>query len=133
MSNKVIIDTTTGTVLDVADCYVVDADLVNDDVLFDDSVLAEIAEKYGKSVIDFLPREGRWEVELIDVKAHWDDEVAEFAVEHVFGRLPKGFDGDIEGYPEDEQVSFWLEHDEELVVGGQYGDFIVTEIEGGEK
>lgn len=187
MSNKVIIDTTTGTVLDVADCYVVDADLVNDDVMFDDNALAEIAEKYGTPVIGkrkpsvpvgdgeityaievhlletlevkadnlsqaFVKAKNEvmsWEgnpqnfdmnlvsstedIELIEVEAHWDDEVAEFAVERVFGRLPEGFNGDTEEYPEDDQVSYWLEHDEKLVVGGQYGDFIVTKIEGGAK
>jgi hypothetical protein len=128
MSNKVIIDTTTGTVLDVADCYIVDADLVNDDVLFDDNALAEIAEKYGTRVDTEITK-----VALIDVKAHWDDEVAEFSIERTFGRLPEGFNGNTEDLLEDDQVSFWLEHDEELVVGGQYGDFIVTEIIEGDK
>lgn len=46
-----------------------------------------------------------------------------------FGRLPAGYDGDGEDLDGDDIVSFWLESDEGLVVGGDYGDFIVTSWE----
>lgn len=48
---KLIIDATTGTVLDVGNCYIVEAEHLVDDT-YSDSELAEIAEKHGKSVYE---------------------------------------------------------------------------------
>jgi hypothetical protein len=45
--------------------------------------------------------------------------------EQVFGRFPAGYDGDGEDLDGDEQVFYWLESDENIVVGSEYGDFIV--------
>jgi len=42
-----------------------------------------------------------------------------------FGRFPAGYDGDGEDLDGDEQVFYWLESDENIVVGSEYGDFIV--------
>lgn len=48
--------------------------------------------------------------------------------EYLFGVMPEGYEGDGHDLPNDNDVCFWLEYDEELVVNGQYGDFIVEGV-----
>lgn len=47
---KVIIDASTGTIVDLADCYIVDADLLDD--TFSDGEVADIARRAGVRVTD---------------------------------------------------------------------------------
>jgi hypothetical protein len=49
-------------------------------------------------------------------------------IEQRFGRLPAGYDGDGD-LDDDIRVFYWLESDENIVVGNEYGDFIVNSWE----
>lgn len=61
--------------------------------------------------------------EFIQVTGHYVDETK--TMEKVFGTIPKGFSGDTEDLEGDEFVHFWLEWDEEIKIGEEYGDFVV--------
>jgi hypothetical protein len=58
------------------------------------------------------------------VTGHYRDETD--IIEQRFGRFPAGYDGDGEDIDGDNQVFYWLESDENIVAGNEYGDFIVT-------
>ena len=47
---KYIIDAVTGTILDMASCYIVDAELLGDDLMLTDSEAGELANEHGISV-----------------------------------------------------------------------------------
>jgi hypothetical protein len=47
---KYIIDATNGTILNMNDCYIVDAELLGDDIILSDSEAQELANKHGISV-----------------------------------------------------------------------------------
>ena len=47
---KYIIDAVTGTILDMASCYIVDAELMGDDLMLTDSEAGELANEHGISV-----------------------------------------------------------------------------------
>jgi hypothetical protein len=47
---KLIIDATNGTILNMNDCYIVDAELLGDDIMLSDSEAQELANKHGISV-----------------------------------------------------------------------------------
>jgi hypothetical protein len=57
------------------------------------------------------------------VTGHYRDEKE--TRNQLFGRLPAGYDGDGEDLDDDIRVFYWLESDENIVVGNEYGDFIV--------
>ena len=48
--SKYIIDATNGTILNMSDCYIVDAELLGDDIMLSDSEAQELANKHGISV-----------------------------------------------------------------------------------
>ena len=64
-------------------------------------------------------------IDIIEVAGHWVDEPDERIHWAHFGRIPIGYVGETEDLPGDDQILFWLEHDQPLVVGEDYGDFIV--------
>jgi len=66
---------------------------------------------------------------LVTVTGYWVDEGPDRELTAVFGVMPKWYDADPSELDDDEVVQFWLEYDEELVVGQEYGDFIVTGVE----
>jgi hypothetical protein len=47
---KLIIDATNGTILNMNDCYIVDAELLGDDIMLSDSEAQELANEHGVSV-----------------------------------------------------------------------------------
>lgn len=47
---KYIVDAVTGTILDMASCYIVDAELMGDDLMLTDSEAGELANEHGISV-----------------------------------------------------------------------------------
>lgn len=47
---KYIIDAVTGTILDMASCYIVDAELLGDDIMLTDAEAGELANEHGISV-----------------------------------------------------------------------------------
>ena len=49
---KLIIDATNGTILNMNDCYIVDAELLGDDIMLSDREAQEIANKHGISVAE---------------------------------------------------------------------------------
>lgn len=68
------------------------------------------------------------QTQLIGVAGHWSD-TPSVIFEAVFGRMPEGYTGSGEDLPYDSDVQYWLEHDEVLKVGKEYGDFIITGVE----
>lgn len=48
--SKLIIDATNGTILNMNDCYIVDSELLGDDIMLSDSEAQEIANEHGISV-----------------------------------------------------------------------------------
>jgi hypothetical protein len=63
---------------------------------------------------------------FIEVNGHYSDETV--IRWQKFGVIPDGFTGETDDLPFDEDVMFWLEADEPVVVGREYGDFVVTEV-----
>lgn len=53
MNHKLIVDTTTGTVLGLDDCYIINAEELGDD--YSDGEAMELAVKYGTKVREFAP------------------------------------------------------------------------------
>lgn len=49
---KLIIDATSGTILNMGDCYIVDSQHLGDDLVYSDSEIGEIAEKHGIYIAD---------------------------------------------------------------------------------
>lgn len=47
---KLIIDATNGTILNMSDCYIVDADVFGDDLTLSDTEVQDVANKHGISV-----------------------------------------------------------------------------------
>lgn len=50
--SKLIIDATNGTILDMSDCYIVDAELLGDDIVLSDREVQDIANEHGISVAE---------------------------------------------------------------------------------
>ena len=48
--NKLIIDATNGTILNMNDCYIVDAELLGDDIVLSDREVQDLANEHGISV-----------------------------------------------------------------------------------
>ena len=65
-------------------------------------------------------------VRFVEVNGRYNDET-EIRWQK-FGVMPDGYDGDTDDLPFDEDVMFWLRSDEPILVGQEYGDFIVTEV-----
>lgn len=66
-------------------------------------------------------------LEFYEVAGHYFDEPND-ELFRTFGRIPVGYTGETDDLPMDSHTTFWLEPDEELVVGKTYGDFVVTEV-----
>lgn len=49
---KLIIDATNGTILNMGDCYIVDAELLGDDIMLSDREAGELANTHGISVAE---------------------------------------------------------------------------------
>ena len=47
---KLIVDATNGTILNMNDCYIVDAELLGDDIVLSDREVQDLANKHGISV-----------------------------------------------------------------------------------
>ena len=68
------------------------------------------------------------EAEVIEVAGYWSDESPDNLHWTYFGRIPLGYSGALEDLPQDSKVSFWLEHNQPLIVGEDYGDFVVQVV-----
>lgn len=64
---------------------------------------------------------------FIEVEGYFFDEPEHILV-RTFGRVPEDYYGWVEQLEGDNLVSFWLDCNEPLVVGQEYGDFVVTEV-----
>jgi hypothetical protein len=65
--------------------------------------------------------------DFIQVTGHYVDETE--TMEKVFGIIPTGFTGDTEELEGDNFVHFWLEWNEEIKIGEEYGEFVVLDVE----
>lgn len=63
--------------------------------------------------------------DFIQVIGRYVDETE--SMQKVFGTIPKGFDGNTEDLEGDEFVHYWLEWDEEIKIGEEYGEFVVLD------
>lgn len=65
------------------------------------------------------------DIKLIEVTGHY---FGEGDRTQLFGVMPNGYQGDTADLPYDSRVAYWLEADEAVVVGNEYGDFTVTGV-----
>lgn len=65
MNHKLIVDKTTGTVLDLDGCYIINAEELGDD--YSDGEAMELAVKYGTKVREFAPLDDMTPDEALDL------------------------------------------------------------------